>query len=342
MVLRFAVFFLGLAFVTVACERIPEWEQKKISSKSQEIDARLSEWSKWLWTCRATSFRSQADQEIEKFRDYFRSKNLSSVDTAGPKSIMGPALLWNGKGYLLTLLPGGEGLREIECRNLTEAWLPAKIVGIDHSLDYAVLKVNLPRSHSGENPWLNRNEDLHLDENFQILSSSIPGQIDRLNVNLQTLSPHLNTGIDSELQLFLPPPPPLLSNGFMVDEKLRIVGFLLPASAQAWGAAVSVRKMKETVTAILSGNPLKRAYLGMKLRIDPVDGFVVQQVQVGSPAYQAGLRPLDRLVEWDGVKLESTTEWKEISPADIGRSIQFTFKRGSSLTDATMKVSTQD
>jgi len=329
---------LGLS----GCERIPEWEKSKVASKNQDRASRLAEWSRWLWTCRATGYRSPADQEVESFRDFFRKKNLSSIDTAGPKAIVGSALLWDDRGHLLISFPNRESARDFECRSASQVWLPAKLVGFDYSLDYAVLKVDLPRSGRGENPWLTRNEDLHLDEGFQILSSVIPGQIDQMRLELQTVGPHLNTGIDSQLLVFLPPPPALMTTGFLVDEKLRVVGFQLATGSQAWTVGVSVKRMRDSVSAILSGNPLRRAYLGLKLQVESESGFVVQSVQVGSPAYQSGLRPQDQILEWDGSSLAYGSEWRELSAADIGRTIRFKFKRGTSVTDAILKVTSQD
>lgn len=352
MVLRASLFFIAVA-VLMGCERIPEWELQGSKAKSIDLSQRLSQMRKWLFTCRglrvkeigvtADSGQNLHADDVEQFMDYFRSKNLSTIDSSGPKNFLGTAFLWDGGGTLFASIPASEGVRDLECRSATTPWLKAKILGVDHSIDYAVLKIQLPDGKDlGPNPWLDRTDELLLDENFSILGAMMPGHLDRTPVVLQAVAPNLSTGIDQSLMLFLPPPPEMMQGGVLVDSRLRVVGFLLPIQAQAWGAAISLTKAKDSVRAVLSGMGVHRPYVGFRMTIVPGEGFTVQQVQVGSPAYQAGLRPLDQVLEWNGKKLVFGTDWREVSPDDIGKSFRVKYRRGNSVTETSLKVASQE
>ncbi len=349
----FLLKILVLTLVTLsACERVPEWERKAAKIKSLDTQVRLSEFKRFLWTCRALSLRSSeagAKQALnlgdhyEAYLDFFRAKDLSTIDTAGPKMILGSAFLWDAQGTLVASIPDLANLKGVECRNRDQNWTAAKIVGQDEGLDLTVLKVEYTGAKFKTNPWLTREDAPRLDDEVWAVSSLLPGQLDRQQVTLEGLSPDLQSGLDSDLMLFLPPPALVVSTGILVDQEFRLLGMLLVSLRNFWGTAVSRARVERSILGILKNGKIDRPYLGVKLQAaHPHEGLMVTQVAVGSPAYQAGLRTQDVLIEWNGVKILSEQDWKEPAVEDVGRMIRFKFKRGSSVTESSVSISTQD
>ncbi len=348
-------FKTGLALIAslaalAGCERVPEWERVALKSKAPELQSRLSEMSKWIYSCRGLISQSEdsrrsetwrAAQGLESVLDYFRSKNLSALDTSDMKSFLGTAFLWNKQGYLVLALPKAEIVKEIECRSQSSDWTKVKVLGVDESIDYALLKLETVREKLGDNPWLSRAEDLARDENFFVISSALTGHLDFAPVTLQALAPMFQSGFDVSLMTFLPVLSPVQAGGVLVDERLRVVGFTLP-HFEGFGLVLNREKMKAFVTAAQSGEAIKRPYVGFRMRLNPEQGFIIQQVAVNSPAYQAGLRPQDHLVEWDGRSLSRLSDWREVTPSDVGRSIRIKYQRGRDLTESSLRVSSQE
>ncbi|MBN8555463.1 MAG: serine protease [Deltaproteobacteria bacterium] len=342
--LFFALFILVLS----GCERIPEWERQSGIVKNSDESTRLSETRKWIWTCRGVIPNYNADKNqkfpgrmIEGFLDYFHDKGLSSLDLSTSKTLIGTALLWSDTGVLISSRPWFENVQDLECSNGNSPWLDATVKGIDRALDIIALQVSLPAQlhFSRDNRWLMRSDAVTLGEKLSVISAAYPGQIDRLNVTVEPFRTQLHTGMDEELILFLPPPSEVSMGGILMDEKWRAVGFLLSHPVPLWGAAISMKRLEETVHSILDHGKVNRPYTGLRLK-PGVAGFSVQQIDVGSPAYQAGLRVKDLLIKWDGKDLKIISDWQELSADDLHRSIALTYKRGDKMVETQLTPTT--
>jgi len=343
-------FVIGLLFaglLSASCERIPEWERQAASAEQISEAHRLLQMKGWLWTCRGNITKyafgrneTWLGRDIEDFLDYFRVKGLNTIQNVNPKTLLGTALLWDEKGHLVGFLPRLQDIRDIECTNGTKGWFEARPFGFDRSLDLAVLKMELPESAQVKqgNRWTRRIDKVGSGERLSVLSSAYPGQMDRIFVSAQPLAAPLQTGIDDDLILFLPPPPRVSVGGVLVDEKIRVVGYLMKPTRAVWGTALSIEEVEVIVSSILKDGKVRRPYLGFKVSFDADKGFIVQQIDVGSPSHQAGLRVQDVLVEWDGRKLKQLSDWNEMHSTDIGRNVGLTYKRGSKLIQAQLQI----
>jgi S1-C subfamily serine protease len=339
------------SFFQMACERIPDWERHAANVEDVSEANRLIEMKRWIWTCRGTITKygfsrrsSWLGRDIEDFLDYFRVKGLNTIQTVSAKTLLGSALLWNDAGFLVAFLPNLQDVRDIECTNGSMGWRPAIPHGFDRSLDLAVLKVELSKSAQIKqgNRWIARYDRPSSSEKLSVLSSAYPGVMDRLYVSAQAMAAPLQTGIDDNLILFLPPPTQVSVGGVLVDEQIRVVGYLMKPTSNIWGASLGMEEFESIASSILKKQKVERPYLGFKLRWGLDQGLVVQQIDVGSPSHQAGLRVQDRIVKWDGRELSSLTDWHELNSGDIGRHIAMTYRRGGRMIEAQLKVASSE
>lgn len=353
MVLKYFSFVLILFLpALLACERIPEWERNYKPTQGVEARYELDQFGNWLWTCRGrqTQYRLGEEtellgREIETYLDRFRTAGLSNVEATDAKTLLGSAFLWDSSGHLLSLYHWVEQIRDLECSNGHSGWLSAEVVGSDAPLNLSLLKVEIPKTEgslSSRNRWVGRQDRPKLDEDIRILSSAYPGVIDQLRVDLQVRRPNLNTGIDNGLILFMPPAPQLMRGGVLVDESMRFVGILFKQRSAAWGSAIDYKMLKELVRSIQQNGRVERPFLGLRVRYMQGRGFVVQEVEVGGPAYQSGLRVNDIIESWGGKSLDEFESWPRLNPDLLGESVPIVYSREGRQVESQIKIGSRE
>ena len=348
--MRRLVFIAGLGLALSACERVPEIERKIATGKNSDQSRHLLEVRKWLWTCRGfsnnsafTKGRKEIGEQIEEFVDYFQTKGLSTITSEEPSSILGTAILWKESGYLVAGGTNFSEMKNIECSNGLIPWTKVSIKGFDHALDLVVLKLDmsvLPQIKTYIR-WAVRSDAILLDEYLSVIASAFPGQVDRLSVQTQPFPSSMHTGIDEDLILFLPRVPEVLGGGLLVDSSMRAVGYLLPKQSGPWGLAVTVKRVDFSINSIVEKGSVPLPYAGLKLRYAS-GKFIVQQIEVGSPSYRAGLRVDDIVLKWDRRDLKQLSDWQEMSVKDIGHTIPLTYQRGEKTFEAQMILTIAD
>lgn len=348
---RFKFICLSLVALIIlgACERIPEWELKEKRMDQSNLLLRLRQVKRWMWTCRGqqVSFRLGSEnalvgKQVDEFFDYFRSSELSSVDPAGAKTILGTALMWDGRGYLLTLKSWVDQSKDWECSNGQFGYLPASLAGTDRPMNLAVLKVELGEyadSFRKSQRWRARNDFPDFGEKIIALSSSYPGLMDQMPIHLQPMRPNLHTGMDSALILFQPRLPEMMMGGILVDEATQVIGYVFPSQQAGWGMAMTTEHLTKLVNAIIRSGKVERAYLGMRVRHIRGEGFIVQEVAVGGPAYKAGIRAQDMILKWEGKELNELQDWPDISFEEIGKNFVVTYSRDDTEVETRIQVS---
>jgi len=338
-----------LLFGMLGCERVPEWERRSVQTKSVELGARLTEFRKWLFSCRISA-DAKADAvwaeknlpqaDLEEFRQYFSQRNLSSIDVGAAGISLGTGFLWDAFGHLILSLPQGQAPSQIECRRGEGEWLEAELKATDPSIELGLYRLKTFSSQQKGNPWLQRSADLKQDEAVFAVASPLVGVVERVPLSVQALGAPWHSVMDQDLATFWPPLGPLFTGGVVVDEKFYVVGFLLPVwKGQTF--AVQLARLQEVVRSLIEGKPIKRPFTGLRLSPRP-EGLFVQQVEVGSPAYRAGLRPQDQILEWNHRSLRHLSDWRELTASDIGASIAIRYARGESHFETSLKVATED
>ena len=146
----------------------------------------------------------------------------------------------------------------------------------------------------------------------------------------------------------------------MLDSAGRLIGvntaIYSPSGAYAGiGFAVEVDIVNRTVPRLIRDGRIVRSGIGAKLADDRVtqrlgiDGILLIDVEQGSPAAKAGLRPTtqyrgeiilgDIITAVSGVKVSSYEDFRtEIEKYDIGTQIVMTIVRDGSLKDVTLRL----
>ena len=184
--------------------------------------------------------------------------------------------------------------------------LPARLVGADPVFDIALIRIppptqgTLPVATLGDSSGLAVGEEVYaignplgLDQTLtrgvvSALNRQLPGAVWSLTEPLIQTDAAINPGN---------------SGGPLVDPCGRVVGVTtaMLTEAQNIGFAVPVNLIKDVIPQLVEKGHLVRPWLGVQgqfvapelkllLRIELVDGFLVEAVEPGSPAEQKGLR----------------------------------------------------
>jgi S1-C subfamily serine protease len=184
--------------------------------------------------------------------------------------------------------------------------LPAKFVGADPVFDVAVLRIptptqgTLPVATLGDSSGLVVGEDVYaigsplgLDQTLtrgivSAINRRLPGAVWSLTEPLIQTDAAINPGN---------------SGGPLVDACGRIVGITtaMLSEAQNIGFAVPINLVKDVIPQLIEKGRIVRPWFGVQgqfvapelkelLRLELVDGFLVEAVEPGSPAEQKGLQ----------------------------------------------------
>jgi serine protease Do len=199
--------------------------------------------------------------------------------------------------------------------------LPARMVGADPLFDVALLRIPkpdrgvLPVAQLGDSGRLLVGEEVYAIGNpfglEQTLTRGIVSAINRLlpGAAWSLTEPLIQT--DAAIN-------PGNSGGPLVDRCGDVIGIttaLLP-EAQSIGFAVPVNLIKEVMSSLIEKGRIVRPWLGVQgqlvgkdlkelLRVPMIDGFLVEIVEPGSPAEQAGVQGggLDLVISGEPVLL---------------------------------------
>lgn len=216
---------------------------------------------------------------------------------------------------------------------------PAQIVARDHSRMLVLLKVAtsekllapvaVPRSEVTVGQWaiaLGRTYDAHSAN----LSVGVVSAINRI----------WSTAIQTDAKIS-----PANYGGPLIDIQGRVFGVLVPLSPQRQGGevagaewydsgigfAVPLADIFDRLSTLQQGIDLRPGVMGISLK--PGDPYAtpaeLAASQAGSPAYKAGLRPGDTIIEINGAKIERQSHLKHaLGPRYAGDKVHLIYTRG--------------
>jgi serine protease Do len=142
--------------------------------------------------------------------------------------------------------------------------------------------------------------------------------------------------------------------GPLVDIEGRVMGLLVPLSPMAsdelagveWydsgiGFAVPLETINRMLPRLEKGEDLYGGLLGISMKGMDIyaDEAELAAVQPNSPAYQAGLKPKDKIVEIDGHKIARQAELKHLlGPRYAGDKVTLVLLRGSERLEKTIEL----
>ncbi|KRQ86689.1 putative serine protease HtrA [Caloramator mitchellensis] len=253
------------------------------------------------------------------------SNNVDTVFWGKQTQGSGSGIIFDKNGYIVTNYHVIDGATEVTVTLSGGKKLPARVIGTDYETDLAILKVNatnLPVAKFGDSSSV-RVGDIAiaignpLGEEYA--GSVTVGVISALNREI-TVEDRKYKVIQTDASIN-----PGNSGGALCNENGEVIGIntLKISSAEGMGFAIPINEAKNVIDELLKHGYVSRPYLGIAgTFIDKEQakqygvpaGVGVQEVERGSGADNAGLRPGDIIVEFDGKRLEKfedLTETKE-------------------------------
>lgn len=259
----------------------------------------------------------------------------------------GSGVIFASDGYLLTNAHVIHGATAIRATLADGRTVPGSVVGKDRPTDLAVVRLTadyLPHVELGDSNTLEVGQFVVAIGNpFGLNRTVTAGILSALGRNLRSESGHLMEGV---LQTDAPLNPGN-SGGALVNSRGQVIGintaiidraqgicFAIPSNTALWVASELMRYGK-----------VRRAYLGIvgmtvdipaKLRIteqiENQRGVLLESVELGSPAQQAGLLAGDVLLAINAKTLSSLDDLRHhLVRQNVGETLSFNYLRANRL-----------
>ena len=227
---------------------------------------------------------------------------------------LGSGVVVSPDGYILTNNHVVEGANDIEVSFGDESQIPARIIGTDARTDVAVVKLN----RNGLTPMILADSSA-VEVGDVVLAVGNPFGIGRtVTMGIVSATSRGNLGIETEEDFIQTDAAinPGNSGGALVNTRGELIGIstaiLSPTGGNLGiGFAVPSNKARFVMEQIAKSGKVRRGYLGVtiqnltpelakRLGITNDHGALIRDVESGSPAERAGLRPGDVVVEING------------------------------------------
>jgi serine protease Do len=228
--------------------------------------------------------------------------------------------------------------------------LPAKLVATDHSRMIVLLKVSLPAGKELPVPVAAPEGEITVGQ-WSIA----------IGRTYESAKPSVSVGIISAVRRIwgkaMQTDAKISPNNYggpLVDIQGRVMGLLVPLSPMAsdelagveWydsgiGFAVPLENINALLPRLKKGEDLFGGLMGVSMKgIDIyADEPELAAVQPNSPAYRAGLKPKDKIVEIDGHKVARQTELKHLlGPHYAGDKVKLVVLRGKERLEKTIEL----
>lgn len=278
------------------------------------------------------------------FDDPFYREFFGQFDSSPQTKVqrgLGSGFIISPDGYILTNEHVVSDAQEIQVNIVGKKKpVPARIIGADHELDLAVLKIDagsdLPTIKLGNSGDINVGNwviaignPYGLDHTVTVGVISAKGRPvtvqDRSYRNLLQTDASINPGN---------------SGGPLLNLQGEVIGInTAVAQAQGIGFAVPSDTVKSVLNDLIKQGKVRRGWLGVEIQdvtptiadslgLSELEGVVVRNVVSGGPAEKAGLKQGDVITSWDGSKVKTTDELLErIRTVDPGKKVKLTVWR---------------
>ena len=241
---------------------------------------------------------------------------------------IGSGVITTSDGYIITNNHVIEGAQSIEVRLNDNRTFKAELIGSDSNSDIALLKIkakNLPFIKYGDSEQLKLGEwVLAVGNPFDLTSTVTAGIVSAKGRNLG-----LNTG-DYRIESFIQTDAALNmgnSGGALVNTKGLLVGItsaiISPSGAYAGNSfAIPVSIVKKVIDDLREYGEVQRALLGVNIldvdsdiadeqNLSEVKGILVTRVVPDGSAEEAGMKPNDVIIKFDGITVNTVAELQE-------------------------------
>lgn len=155
------------------------------------------------------------------------------------------------------------------------------------------------------------------------------------------------------------------SGGALINMAGQVIGInsmkIAQNAVEGIGLTIPINSAKPIIEDLERFGSVKRPYMGvglksveeipayyqqeaLKLPRDVTHGVAIREVKVGSPAYQAGLRELDVIVEMDGKKINDVIDLRKhlYQQKKIGEQMKIKFYRNGQLEETTLTLTSDN
>ncbi len=265
-------------------------------------------------------------EEYRTFREFFFGERLPERVPAN----YGSGFFFRSDGYVLTNFHVVQGADTIKVGVDERTEFPAQLVGFDPLMDVAVLKVNAPHRKFtalplGDSDKLQKGEwvmaigsPFGLDKTVTVGVVSAKGREFEEVDGRPAVSSYIQT--DAAINPGNSGGPLLNMNGAVVGINAFIIG---RQGNIGIGFALPINEVKRILDRLLKGGRITRGLLGVQLMnaddpeiaqlgVGTKEGAVIVGMSDRSPAYQAGLRPGDVIVKFNGVPVKNASQVRQL------------------------------
>ncbi len=280
------------------------------------------------------------------FRDPFfrRFFNLPDRPQRKEQAAGSGVIVDAGRGYILTNNHVIKDAEQVIVTLKDRRQFPAKLVGTDPGTDIAVLQINAPGLSAlriGDSDALQVGDYvLAIGNPFgigQTVTSGIVSALGRSGLSVEGYEDFIQT--DASIN-------PGNSGGALVNLRGELIGIntaiIGPAGGNVGiGFAVPSAMAQAVMTQIVRYGEVRRGRLGIemadvppealrKLRLQSLDGALIEKVQADSPAERAGLRSGDVVTALNGRPIRSSAELRaRLGLTPVGDGVEFNVIRES-------------
>jgi len=284
------------------------------------------------------------------FKDFFGSRPRRHARS------MGSGFVINQNGYIVTNNHVVEGATQITVKLSDGRELPAKIVGRDSKSDIALLKVEasglsvIPLGDSSASqvgePVMAIGNPFGLEQTVTTGIVSATGRA----IGAGPYDDFIQT--DASIN-------PGNSGGPLINARGQAIGINTAIFSQSGGSvgigfAIPMTLAKSVVTQLADSGQVTRGWLGVGIQPVTADlaksfgraettGVLVASVSEGSPAERAGLKSGDIITEYDGRKVERSSDLpRAVAGTPVGREVRLSVVRDGMPMTLTAKIAALD
>lgn len=260
----------------------------------------------------------------------------------------GSGIIVDSRGYIVTNYHVIKNADKVTVKLSSGKILSASVQGVDERSDLAVIKVNadnLPHATLGDSSKVRVGDTAiaignPLGEEFA--GSVTAGIISALNRKIEfNGSTYKVIQTDAAIN-------PGNSGGPLCNSNGEVIGInslkMATENAEGMGFAISINEAKNIINTLMNKGKVARPYLGIyggsvASEDNKVHGVYIQEVLKESGAAQAGIKPTDILLEFDGKKVVQLKDVQEIIDSHkVGDKVKCKILRNGNTIEVTVTL----
>ncbi len=284
---------------------------------------------------------SLIEQEVPNFPFFFPFGDPFSQNQPSKREVevFGSGFIISKEGHILTNYHVVNNVKDLKIKLMDGSEYEGKVLGVDKDLDVAVIKINapgkiLPVVKLGDSDSIEIGDIIFaignpfgLDGTF---TQGIVSAKGRTSLGINQFENFIQ--IDAAIN-------PGNSGGPLLNIKGEVIGINDAIYSQTGnyagvGFAIPINIVKKNLSELISGKPIEYGYIGVTVYpmdknkaeyfgLKEITGVIVASIEPGSPSAKAGLKNLDVILTYNGIKINN--------PGDLAFQVKST-KPGDKVT----------